>query len=387
MRAAGSEPTELSPSPHVIRNAVEISIRLGSIALLVGWCLMIIAPFLGIVVWALIITIALDDGYEKVCVWLGGRRILAAALYVGLALFLIFGPTVLLSETLVSAAQEYAQKLKAGELVVPPPSPAVRDFPVVGSMVYDAWLRASQNLGETLSRLAPQLRPVSGWLLKTASSVGVGILELIGSILIAGVMLVRSKLREEAIHQFAIRMAGPVRGPELANLARATVRSVVQGILGVAALQAILAGTGFVVAGIPGAGLWALLVLVAAIVQLPVILVMSIPIVIGFSTLSGAAAIGLMVWCMAVGLVDNVLKPILFGRGVRVPMLVIFMGALGGMLTMGIIGLFLGSVVLAVGFELFKAWLEDPAGDGSTQGPTSTAAVVSAAGVNPRTPR
>jgi predicted PurR-regulated permease PerM len=180
-------------------------------------------------------------------------------------------------------------------------------------------------------------------------------------------MLVRSKLQEEAIHRFAIRMAGPVRGPELADLARATVRSVVQGILGVAALQAILAGTGFVVAGIPGAGLWALLVLVAAIVQLPVILIMVIPIVIGFSTLSGFAAGGLMVWCMAVGLVDNVLKPILFGRGVRVPMLVIFMGALGGMLTMGIIGLFLGSVVLAVGFELFKAWLADADGDGSSQ--------------------
>lgn len=375
MRAADSEPTDPSPSPPsppAIRSAVEIAIRLGAIALLVGWCLMIVAPFLGIVVWALIITIAVDDSYEKVCAWLGGRRVWAALLYVGLALLLIFGPTVLLSETLVSAAQDYAQRLKGGELVVPPPNAAVRDFPVVGPMVYDAWLRASQNLGETLSRLAPQLRPVSGWLLKTASSVGIGILQLIASILIAGVMLVRSKLREEAIQQFAIRMAGPVRGPELAKLARATVRSVVQGILGVAALQAILAGTGFVIAGIPGAGLWALLVLVAAIVQLPVILIMLIPIVIGFSTLSGVAAGGLMVWCMAVGLVDNVLKPILFGRGVRVPMLVIFMGALGGMLTMGIIGLFLGSVVLAVGFELFKAWLADADGDGSSQSLTST---------------
>jgi len=367
MRAADSEPTDPSPSPHAIRSAVEIAIRLGAIALLVGWCLMIIAPFLGIVVWALIIAIAVDDSFEKVCDWLGGRRVWAAVLYVGLAMLLLFGPTVLLSETLVSAAQDYAHRLKAGELVVPTPNAAVRDFPVVGPMVYDAWLRASQNLGETLSRLGPQLRLVSGWLLTTASSVGIGILQLIASILIAGVMLVRSKLREEAIHQFAIRMAGPVRGPELANLARATVRSVVQGILGVAALQAILAGTGFVVAGIPGAGLWALLVLVAAIVQLPVILIMLIPIVIGFSTLSGVAAGGLMVWCMAVGLVDNVLKPILFGRGVRVPMLVIFMGALGGMLTMGIIGLFLGSVVLAVGFELFKAWLADADGDGSYQ--------------------
>lgn len=362
MPASDSVPTDSSVAPQTIRTAVEVAIRLGSIALLVGWCLLIVAPFLGIVVWALIITIAVDDGFEKVCAWLGGRRVLTAVLYVGLAMILIFGPTVLLSETLVSAAQDYAHTLKGGELVVPPPSDAIRDLPLIGPRVYDGWLRASQNLGETMTRFEPQLRTVSKWLLATASSVGLGILQLVASILIAGLMLVRSEVRREAIQRFAVRMAGPVRGPELASLARATVRSVVQGILGVAALQAILAGSGFVIAGIPGAGLWALLVLVAAIVQLPVILAMLIPVVIGFSTLSGLAAAGLLVWCMAIGLIDNILKPILFGRGVDVPMLVIFMGALGGMLTMGIVGLFLGSVVLAVGFELFKAWLADPDG-------------------------
>ena len=363
---ATTEPVPTSPiaaassgSSQTIRMAVEIAIRLGSIALLVGWCLLIVAPFLGIVVWALIITIAVDDGFEKVCNRLGGRRTLTAFLYVGLALILIFGPTVLLSETLVSAAQEYAHALRSDELAVPPPNEAIRDLPLIGPRIYDGWLRASQNLGETLTRFEPQLRTVSKWLLATASSVGLGILQLVGSILIAGLMLVRGEQRREAFQRFSVRMVGPIRGPELARLARATVRSVVQGILGVAALQAILAGTGFMVAGIPGAGLWALLVLVAAIVQLPVILVMIIPVVIAFSTLSGLAAAGLLVWCIAVGLMDNILKPLLFGRGVDVPMLVVFMGALGGMLMMGIVGLFLGAVVLAVGYQLFKAWLAD----------------------------
>ncbi len=359
MPATDSVPTGSSVSPQTIRNAVEIAIRLGAIALLVGWCLLIVAPFLGVVVWALIITIAVDDGFEKVCRWLGGRRILAALLYVGLALLLILGPTVLLSETLVSAARDYAHELRSGALVVPPPNDAIRDLPVIGSRVYDGWLRASENLAETLTRFEPQLRTVSKWLLATASSVGLGILQLVGSILIAGLMLVRSDLRKNSLQRFAVRMAGSERGPELASLARATVRSVVQGILGVAALQAILAGTGFVVAGIPGAGLWALLVLISAIVQLPVILVMIIPVVIGFSTLSGLAAGSLFVWCIVVGLLDNILKPILFGRGVDVPMLVIFLGAIGGMLMMGIVGLFLGSVVLAVGYALFEAWLGD----------------------------
>ncbi len=359
MGASEPQPAPTAVSPLLIRSAVEIAIRLGAIILMVGWCLLIVAPFLGIVAWALIIAIAMDDAFESLCRRLGGRRVLAATLCVGLALALVFGPAVLLSESLVSAAQHVAHELKGRPLALPPPGPEVREIPIVGTYLYEGWLRASENIVETLGRLRPQLQTVSGWLLKTAGSVGAGILQLIGSIVIAGAMLVRSELRREAIDRFADRMAGPVRGPELAALAVATVRSVVQGILGVAALQSFLAGIAFVFAGIPGAGLWALLVLVVAVVQLPVALAMAIPVAIGFATLEPAAAITLLVWCLLVGLVDNVLKPILFGRGVRVPMLVIFMGALGGMLTMGIIGLFLGAVVLTLGFELFKAWLLD----------------------------
>ena len=364
-------------SSQLIRNAVEIAVRLGAIVLMVGWCLLIVAPFLGIVAWALIIAIALDDSFESLCRRLGGRRVLAAVLLVGLALALIFGPAVLLSESLIAAAQQLAHDLKGRSLALPPPAPEVRGWPVVGPALFEAWQKASENLVETLGRLRPQHQIVSSWLLKTAGAVGAGILQLIASIVIAGAMLVRSELRREAVARFADRMAGPVRGPELAALAVATVRSVVQGILGVAALQSVLAGSAFVVAGIPGAGLWALLVLVAAVVQIPVALAMAIPVAIGFTQLPTAPAIALLIWCMAVGLVDNVLKPILFGRGVRVPMLVIFMGALGGMLTMGILGLFLGAVVLTLGFELFKAWLldADPVVDpAAAAGPRGSAA-------------
>jgi len=356
---AGPSGGEPPVSPHLIRNAVEVAIRIGAIALLVGWCLVIIAPFLGIVIWALIIAIAMEDAFESLCRRLNGRRIVAAIVAVGLGLLLIFGPVLYLSDAAIRAAQDFAHDLKSRELVVPPPDPRVRELPIVGTAIHDAWQRASANLGESVARLQPHLKTVSGWLLHAAGQVGAGILQLIASIVIAGVMLVRNRDRHDALQRFALRMAGPVRGPEFAELATATVRSVVQGIVGVAAIQSLLAGGAFIVAGIPGAGLWALLVLVAAVVQLPVALVMVIPVVLGFTVLGTPAAIALMVWCMAVGLVDNVLKPILFGRGVKVPMLVIFMGALGGMLTMGIVGLFLGAVVLALGFKLFMAWLSD----------------------------
>ena len=150
-----------------------------------------------------------------------------------------------------------------------------------------------------------------------------------------------------------------MRGNEFAELATATVRSVVQGIVGVAIIQALLAGLGFVVTGVPAAGLWALLVLVSAVVQLPVAVVMLPPVLLVFSSASTTAAVAFTVWCLFISLLDNVLKPILFGRGVKVPTLVIFIGAIGGMLSMGIIGLFLGAVVLALGYEILGAWMSD----------------------------
>jgi predicted PurR-regulated permease PerM len=354
-----------------IRKAIEVSIRLGAITLLVVACLMIVAPFLTIVAWALIIAIAADGGFETLSRWLGGRRVLAAILAVTLTLILLIVPTVQLSTSLVSGAQKFAQDLNDGSIHVPPPDPSVAEWPIIGKRVYENWRLASVNLADAMTHVEPQLQAVSRGLLKAAGSVGAGILQMVGSLLIAGFMLVRGRERRQSIERFAARMAGPSRGPRLAELANATVRSVVQGILGVALVQALLAGGGFILAGIPAAGFWALLVLVAAVVQLPVALVMVPPVLYAFSSIGGVTAIVLMIWCVMIGLLDNVLKPILFGRGVEVPSLVIFLGAIGGMLTLGIIGLFLGSVVLALGFALFLAWLSDP--DEATDSPKEQA--------------
>jgi predicted PurR-regulated permease PerM len=351
--------SDASPA-HSTRNAIEIFIRLGMIILILGWCLQIVAPFVSIVVWALIIAIAMDSPFDRLCARCGGRRSLAATLVVVLAMIAFAVPTVMLSETLVSGAHAFARDLAEGNVKVPAPAASVREWPIVGERVFESWQLASQNLGEAVVRLRPQLEAISRWLLHAAGSAGAGILQLFASLVIAGVMLARSEGRQKAILRFASRLAGEVRGPEFARLTNATVQSVVQGILGVALIQTTLAGLGFMVAGIPAAGLWALLVLVAAVVQLPVALVMLPPIFLAFSSMGTVAAVAFSVWCLAVSLIDNVLKPILFGRGVEVPMLVIFLGAIGGMLSMGIVGLFLGAVVLALGYELFRAWLEMP---------------------------
>jgi predicted PurR-regulated permease PerM len=339
-----------------LRTAVEISIRLGTLFLLLGLCLLILAPFMGIVIWALIIATAAEGSCAWLAKRLGGRRGLAATVLVLCSLLLLIVPSVLLSETLIGGAKHFAADLADGKLSVPPPPDKIADWPVVGSQIFDAWRLASENLAAALGRMRPQLEAVSGWLLRAAGSAGVALLQLAASFVVAGVLLAHSEGRHASIERLVTRLAGP-RGPELTRLAAATVNSVVQGILGVAVIQTLLAGLGFVVAGVPAAGLWALLVLVSAVVQLPVILVMIPPILFVFADASVSVSGAFTLWCLAIAAADNVLKPILFGRGVEVPTLVIFLGAIGGMLAMGIIGLFLGAVVLALGYELFIAWL------------------------------
>jgi predicted PurR-regulated permease PerM len=345
-------------SENRVRVAIEITVRLGVVLLLVGWCLQIVAPFIGILVWALVIAIGSTTPYEKLVSLLGERRGLAATVVVLAGLLVLIVPAVMLSETLVSGAQYFADDVAEGRVTVPPPPAKVADWPIVGERLFEAWQLASVNLEEALVRLKPQLQTVSIWLLSAAQSAGVAMLQLVASIVLAGFMLVRSEERLAVIERVGERLAGP-KGAELAGLANATVRSVVQGIVGVAIVQGVLAGIGFIVAGIPAAGLWAMLVLVAAVVQLPVALVMVAPILLGFSILSTQMAVVFAIWCVAVSLVDNFLKPILFGRGAQVPTIVIFVGAIGGMLTMGIIGLFVGAVVLALGYEILRAWLDD----------------------------
>ncbi|MBW2391565.1 MAG: AI-2E family transporter [Deltaproteobacteria bacterium] len=341
-----------------MRRATEIAVRLGAIAIVVAWCLQIIAPFVGIVIWGLIIAVALQGPYDAIARRVGGRRQLAAAIIVLLGIAVVVVPAVLLSETLVSGAQNFAEDIADGSMDIPPPPSHVVDWPIVGEPVFEFWSLASRNLKAALEKLGPQLQAVSAWLLKAAAAVGAGLLQMIVSLVIAGVMLSRSGVRAGIVRRLASRLAGPEKGPALAELARATISSVVNGIVGVALIQSLLSGIGFVLADVPAAGLWALFVLVAAVVQIPAGLVMVLPIMIVFSTASTTVAIVFTAWCVFVSLADNVLKPMLFGRGVELPMIVIFLGAIGGMLTMGIIGLFVGAVVLGVGYELFNAWID-----------------------------
>jgi predicted PurR-regulated permease PerM len=349
--------SEQSSKDRIFMNrALEATIRIGLVVMLAAWCFEIVRPFIVPVVWGIIIAIAFNPGYHRLQSILGGRRRLAATLFILLALVVLITPAVVLTGTLVDAAKHIARELADGAVTIPPPPQSIAMWPVVGDPLDEFWSRASVNLGEALNEVKPQLKTFGRWLLSIAAGAGLGILQFTAAIIIAGVLLPRAGAGHHAARAIATRLAGG-RGTDFADLAEATVRSVTRGILGVALIQSLLAGLGFLAAGVPAAGLWALLCLFLSVVQIGIVIIL-IPIVIWvFSNSDMGTAIAFLIWSIFVGVIDNVLKPILLGRGVEVPMLVIFIGAIGGFLAMGIIGLFVGSVILTLAYKLFLAWL------------------------------
>ena len=335
---------------------IELVVRLGVLAILVAWCFKIMAPFVGLVAWGIIIAVAAAGPFSRLEKFVGGRSGLAGAIFLLFALVSLIVPAVIFSETLVSSAHRIAGQLNAGAIDVPPPPQKVADWPFIGDTVYPIWKLASENLGLALSKLHPELKQLGLALLSAAGSAGIGILQFLVSIIIAVAVLVNARSAQRFARSLAQKLAGE-RGADLTALAHATVTNVATGIVGVALLQSVLAGLGFVAVGLPAAGLWAVLVLIFAVVQLPVPIVMIPLVVFVFATASTAVAVVFAIWAVFVSVIDNFLKPILFGRGAKVPTLVIFIGAIGGMLTSGIIGLFTGSVILAVGYTIFRAWI------------------------------
>lgn len=351
-----SEPPVDSSTASATPRAVETAIRIGLLVLLAAWCYQIVQPFLVPIVWGIIIAIAAYPGFLRVSDWLGGRQALAAVVVSLLLLVAILVPAGLLSGTLVEGAQGLFAEFHEGRIRVPPPPEGVGNWPLIGGWLEGYWSRAAENLAATLKGLAPQLKAAAQWLLGAAAGAGFGLLQFIFAVAIAGVLLAHADAGKAAAEAVALRLLGE-RGRELATLAEGTVRSVTRGILGVALIQASLAGLGFLAVGVPAAGLWALIALLLSVVQVGVFPVV-IPILIYvFFTADTLTAVLFLIWSVFVGSIDNVLKPILLGRGVAVPMVVIFVGAIGGFLSSGIIGLFVGPVVLVLSYKLFLAWL------------------------------
>jgi len=340
------------------RRVTQTAVRLSLLALLVFWCLRILAPFLNPIIGGVVIAIAVKTPYTKLNRALGGRPKLAAVLLVVVALLLLIVPTLALGASLVDSTDGLSADLIHDQIKIPAPPDAVADWPIVGAQLHALWLGASQNLETALVKLAPYMKDLGVWLVSSVGDLGIGLGMFIVAIVIAGAILPNGERAARLADKAAYIIAGP-RGPKLAALAASSVQSVTRGVLGVAAIQAVLAGLGMLVVAVPAAGLWTLLILILAVMQLPPTLVLIPVIIYVFYASSTVVAVLFAIWSVLVGLSDNVLKPLLMGRGSSVPMLVLFMGSLGGFMAGGILGLFVGAVVLSLGYTVFMAWVDE----------------------------
>ena len=344
------------------KDLVETLIRLGLLALLLVLCVWVFLPFTGLVILAMILAIALYPLYDWLAMHLfGGRRGLTATLLVLMMLVLIGIPLLLLGGAVATQLSELHDAIQAGTLALRPPDPKVAGWPIVGERLYAAWNAAATDLPAFLAKNKELVMGAARKALSMAGGGAIAALVFLAAIVVAGIMMAYAESGGRGIGRIIVRVTDPVRGPRLQALVIATVRSVATGVVGVAFIQALLLGIGFLLARIPGAGILALLVMFLGILQLPALLI-SLP-AVGYLWWAGEGStvmkVILTVYLVVAGMADNVLKPLLLGRGVEAPMLVILIGALGGMATAGITGLFLGAVLLAVGYRILMDWIDE----------------------------
>jgi predicted PurR-regulated permease PerM len=335
---------------------IQLAIRLGLLAFLLYWSFILVQPFIPIFAWSVVLAVALYPVYNWLSVHLGDRPKLAAVIITVVSLAIVIGPATWLGLGLIEGLRSFAGQLDSGRLIVPSPPESVKDWPVVGAQLYTLWDQASTNLRAVLSEIAPHLKPLAGPVFAFAGSASLGTLKFIASVLLAGFLFPSGPRLVAAIRSVQARLVSQ-RGQDFVALAGATIRTVSQGVIGIAVLQSLLFGIGLKLAGVPSAGVLAFAVLVLAIMQIGSAIVL-IPVIIWiWTTKAFMAALLITIYLLVVGLADNVLKPMLMGRGLSTPALVIFIGLLGGTIAHGIVGLFIGPIILAVAWELMMAWI------------------------------
>ncbi len=355
--APRAKPPELSlEEEKFVRKVLEATIRTGIVVLLALWSFRIFSPFLAPVVWGMIIAVATYGLYGRLRSRLNGRDGLAATVFTLLALAVLITPTVMLSESLLDSAQTLSAKMQAGEIDIPPPPARVADWPIVGERLHQVWLLASQNIEAALTEFGPQVKAFSRWLLSAAVGTGLGILAFAFAIIISGIFLANAEACGRTARAIAHRLAGE-RGHTFVELARHTINSVARGVLGIALIQTFFLAVGLIVAGVPGAGLLSVITMIFAVAQIPMLLLYLPIVAFYFSIADATPAIAFAVWSIFFCFADGFLKPLLLGRGLSVPMIVILIGVVGGMVANGIVGLFVGPIILGFSYSLFMVWL------------------------------
>lgn len=338
------------------RNLITTFIQIAAIVILVTYCLDIVGPFVGLVIWGLVLAVAIHPIHVKLTSALGGREKWAATIIILIGVAIVIVPGWIMTQSVISSITEFAQAAKAGTLDIPPPNANVATWPLVGERVYEVWTAASDNFEQVLNEFEPSPREASEWLVRRIGSLLLGLLAFSVSIIIAGIATLYSKSGYKTSCAIASRISS-TRGQHMVDTSIATIRSVTNGVLGVAVIQAVLAGIGLLAMSVPHAGIITAVVLITSIIQIPALLII-LPIIFWvFSFAASVPATIFAIYMLFAALSDNVLKPIMLGRGVDLPSGIVLIGAIGGMIEYGVIGLFLGAVILGLGYTILTDWI------------------------------
>jgi len=341
------------------RSLLDVFIRAGMVFAMAALCYQIFSPFVALMAWALILAVTLYPAHQRLARHVGGKQGLAATLLVLSGIVLIGLPTTLLMFELGDSVHDFIGSVRDSTLQIPAPPPAIAGWPIVGERLHGLWSQAHLDLPATVQSLQPKLGDLARRALAIVASIGGALLLFLVSFIIAGIIMAFGQSGAMGMRAIFDRIVGTAHGEEFARLSTATIRAVALGVLGVAFIQAVAVGLLLMIAGVPFAGLLALIVLVLGIAQVPALLV-TLPVIV-YIWMSGdygtAAAITHTVLLFVAGMLDNVLKPLLLGRGVEAPMVVILLGALGGLATHGILGMFVGATLLALGYQIFMWWV------------------------------
>jgi len=336
---------------------IVLAIRIVCLGLLGYWSLILIRPFLTILVWSIIIAVALYPIFDWLSAKLYGHRAPAAFAITLLSLFVILGPATWLGLSLAESVRTLIIRFGEGAVVIPPPPPSVKGWLLIGDKIYETWQLASTNFQKLLIEAAPHLKPLGSSLLSAAGSVSINLLKFIVATVISGFLLIPGPSLVQSIKSFVSRVA-EVQGEQFVDLTGATIRNVSRGVIGIAMLQALLAGIGLLFAGVPAAGLFSFLVLLLGIIQIGPSIILIPLIVWSWFAMDTAMAVIFTLYMVPVNLLDNILRPLVMGKGLRTPMPVILIGVLGGTLVHGMIGLFVGPIVLSIAWQLVVVWTQ-----------------------------
>lgn len=354
---------------RLVARFLDMFIRFGLILALASFCYTVFSPFLNMMLWAVILAVTLYPLHQYFATRLGGKQGWSSTLIVLLGIVLIVVPTVLMISSLGESVSVMIDKLSGRAFVIPPPSAHIATIPIVGEKISVLWLKASNDLPGLISNYRTQIGDIAKATLGILASMGGGLLGFILSFIVAGIIMTWGAAGADSARRIAIRLTDENKGQSLVKLCTSTIRAVAQGVIGVALIQALLVGVIMIVAGIPAVGIFFILALILGIAQIPVILVTAPAIALMWSLGDHGTAMNIIytILLIVAGMADNVLKPLMLGRGVDAPMPVVLLGALGGMAASGILGMFIGATLLSIGYRIFMSWVNDgQVGDSQT---------------------